>query len=113
MQLLHAGHARRLATEGPPKQVNQAFVVILAKITRQIAKGVSHGHMSTIYNVPPILLGHPIYTMADALAYLEKALENKGYVVTSHTCGTLAILWTGDPGKSALTEEEDRFNIDL
>lgn len=110
MQLLHAGHAHRLAVEGPPKQVNQAFVVILGRITRQIAKGISHRHMSTIYNVPPILFGYPTYTMADALAYLEKALTNKGYGVTAHACGALAIFWTDD---SDSAQPEDRFNIGL
>jgi hypothetical protein len=112
MQLLHADHAHRLAVDGPPKQINRAFPIILGRVTRHIAKAVSHRLMSTIYTVPPILFGCPTYTMTDALDYLCRALANKGYSVTRHSCGVLAIVWTDAPDL-ADSPMEDRFNIHL
>ena len=111
MQLMNASHARRLAADGPPKQVNEAFVIILGRITRQITKAVAHRHMSTLYTVPPMLFGYPTYSMSDAVQYIQTALTNKGYSVTGHSCGVLAIIWTcgaEEPGDGT-----DRFNIDL
>jgi hypothetical protein len=113
MQLMNASHARRLAVDGPPKQINQAFVIILGRITRQIAKAVSHRHMSTVYSVPPVLFGYPTFDMVDAVHYLRVALTNKGYSVTAHKCGVLAIFWTDGEDTEDPEAEPDRFNIDL
>jgi hypothetical protein len=113
MQLMNAAHARRLASDGPPKQINQAFVIILGRITCQIAKAVSHRHMSTVFNVPPVLFGYPTYAMAEVVSYLRVALTNKGYSVTAHECGVLAIFWTSGADDDDPEDETDRFNIDL
>jgi hypothetical protein len=48
--------------------------------------------------------------MCEALEYLCQALTNKGYSVTGHACGVLAIVWTEAPDDNLV---ENRFNIRL
>lgn len=60
---------------------NQIFILIIEKCHTKIRKVAEQGGMNVFYEIPPILLGYPLYNINECIEYVVDALRKNGLLV--------------------------------
>lgn len=75
-------------------KVNEAFNIILNACNKKIKKIAELGGQSLYYNIPPIILGYPLYNYNICVSYIIKSLQKNGlYVSLLPNNNTIYISW--------------------
>ena len=60
---------------------NDIFILIIEKCHTKIRKIAQQGGMNLFYEIPPILLGYPLYNINECIEYVVDALRKNGLLV--------------------------------
>jgi hypothetical protein len=113
MDLPPASEACRQATEIAPKAPHPAFPKLLERVGAHVRKAAAVRHTSTVFSIPTALFGVPLYRMDDALEFVGSELTLRGYSVTSHGGGVLAISWHAKEDAAATSRAPDLYDITI
>jgi hypothetical protein len=91
--------------------VHPAFSRLLERVAARVRKASALRQRSTIYAVPPTVYGFPYYDAEEAAEYLGEELAARGYAVTLHGSGVMAISWASAPKPAR--GGRDVYDIDL
>lgn len=80
-------------TEKKNKLKKETYVKLYEQASRKIRRAVDFGGKYTIYIVPSILLGYPMYDRMKATAYLKRQLIRGGFEVVVVDDYVLHITW--------------------
>jgi hypothetical protein len=79
---------------------NTSFERILELCHRRIRTVARYGGMNTVYDVPGILIGYPLYNIHECCQYITRALRQDGFLVQlSPPASTIYVSW--DPAELA------------
>lgn len=92
----------------------ETYRKIYEQFCRKIQCTVSSGHKNTMLQVPPMLIGFPIYNIEAAHVYLKRQLERSGFDVTTIGTGVLYVSWNvkKQEQKETVPEPEDLMMYD-
>jgi len=76
------------------------YRVILEQLCRKIKNASNLGERSIFLQVPPFVVGYPVYDIGKATEYTQRQLTRLGYKVIKVSHGTLGITW-GEKPKNA------------
>jgi hypothetical protein len=75
-------------------KVNEAFNIILNSCNKKIKTIAELGGQSLYYNIPPIIIGYPLYNYKNCITYIIKSLQKNGlYVSLLPNNNTIYISW--------------------
>ncbi len=61
-------------------KVNEAFNIILNACNKKIKTIAELGGQSLYYNIPPIIIGYPLYNYKNCITYIIKSLQKTDYM---------------------------------
>lgn len=75
-------------------KVNEAFNIILTNCNKKIKTIAELGGQSLYYNIPPIIIGFPLYNYKNCVLYIINSLQKNGlYVSILPNNTTIYISW--------------------
>ena len=87
---------RTLVSQIERRQSNQrsTFKMLLNKCYHRIKYYHSIGYQECLFEIPPIVIGFPLYNHTEVMEYILQKIERQGfYVVPSYNNFTLYISW--------------------
>jgi hypothetical protein len=70
------------------------YKAILELLCRKIKNTSDLGERSTFLQIPPFLIGYPVYEIDPTTAYIQRQLTRLGYSVIKVARGTLGVSWS-------------------
>lgn len=78
-------------------KINEAFNIILNGCNKKIISIAKLGGQKLYYNIPPIIIGYPLYNYKVCVDYIIKSLQKSGlYVSILPNNNTIYISWALD-----------------
>ncbi len=86
-------------------------VLLLNRCYHRIKYYHTNGYQECMYEVPPLILGYPLYNQEEVLQRIYEHIERKGYYIRPLTNYTLYISWRPDLVREQKTSRDDLRRI--
>jgi hypothetical protein len=93
--------AIRKIEEAKTRVRKETYRKIYEQFCRKIQNAVTLGNKQVMLQVPPVLLGFPMYSIESAGVYLKRQLELAGFHVTAVNAGVLYVSWLPQTSKKS------------
>jgi hypothetical protein len=86
----------------------ELFEAIYSRVEKAIERAVISGANNCIYEVPPFIIGLPLYNVDEVLYYVNSKLVSNGFTPYLMNSNTINITWHITSRPSAISYHEDR-----
>ena len=94
----------RKIEEAKTRVRKETYKKIYEQFCRKIQNTVALGQKQVMLQVPPVLLGFPIYNIDSASVYLKRQLELSGFNTVLVSSGILYVSWLPEPKKAPVSQ---------
>jgi len=103
-------HELQAKVKEKEKKYNEIFHEVLKDIYEKIKKKNNMNTYYTLYKVPQLLVGKPLYNYENLMIFLIKKLQKGGFIVyVKHD--TLLIFWNIEPKKEKTVQFKKKHEI--